>query len=133
MRRFACLVALGLVLGGGVAAAHHAIGSVYDTSRSLRIEGTITVFRFTDPHPTAALEVQSEAGPEVWQLEMDNRREMARAGMDAESLQPGDAVVVAGSPARIAPRTLYVRRLDRPADGFWYEQVGRSPEIGFLD
>jgi hypothetical protein len=132
MRRVACL-AFGLILVGGGAAAHHAIGSVYDTSQSLRIKGTITVFRFVDPHPTAALEVQGEAGPEIWQIEMDNRREMARAGMTPESLQPGDAVVVAGSPARIAPRTLYVRRLDRPAAGFWSEQAGRSPEIGFLD
>ena len=131
--RSLAVAAIASILGGGVAAAHHAIGSVYDTTQSLRIEGTLTVFRFVDPHPTAALEVQGEAGAEIWQIEMDNRREMARAGMTADSLRAGDVVVVAGSPARIAPRTLYVRRLDRPADGFWYEQAGRSPEIGFLD
>jgi len=40
-------------------------------------------------------------------------------------------VVLNGSIGRNQPRTLYVWRLDRPADGFWYEQVGMSPKIGF--
>jgi hypothetical protein len=37
--------------------------------------------------------------------------------------------VVAGSPARHEARSLYVRRIDRPSDGFWYEQVGATPRI----
>jgi hypothetical protein len=51
--------------------------------------------------------------------------------MNEETLKPGDRVVLNGSIGRNQPRTLYVWRLDRPADGFWYEQVGMSPKIGF--
>jgi hypothetical protein len=46
-----------------------------------------------------------------------------------ETWKPGDWIVVTGSPARTQRHSLYVRRLDRPADGFRYEQVGNSPRI----
>jgi hydrogenase maturation factor len=38
--------------------------------------------------------------------------------MTAETLKPGDRVVVTGSPARGGADGLYVRQLDRAADGF---------------
>jgi hypothetical protein len=42
---------------------------------------------------------------------------------------PADRIVVTGSVAREQASSLYVRRLDRPADGFRYEQVGSSPRV----
>jgi hypothetical protein len=51
-------------------------------------------------------------------------------GFTRETLEPGDRIVVVGSPARRQAQSLYVRRLDRPSDGFWYEQVGATPRIG---
>ena len=61
---------------------------------------------------------------------MDNRFELAGIGMTGDTLKPGDRVVVTGSLGRTEPRTLYIRRLDRPADGFRYEQVGSRPRVG---
>jgi hypothetical protein len=61
---------------------------------------------------------------------MDNRFELAQIGFNRDTVRPGDQVLVAGSPARTQERSLYIRRLDRPSDGFWYEQVGASPRIG---
>jgi hypothetical protein len=61
---------------------------------------------------------------------MDNRSELSEAGMSADTLKRGDRIVVTGSPGRTQPQTLYIRRLDRPADGFWYEQTGSRPRIG---
>jgi hypothetical protein len=61
---------------------------------------------------------------------MDNRFELEGVGMTGETLRPGDRVVVSGSLGRTDPRTLYIRRLDRPADGFRYEQVGSRPRVG---
>ena len=60
---------------------------------------------------------------------MDNRFELADIGMTSETLKPGDRVVVTGSLGRTEPRTLYIRQLDRPADGFRYEQVGSRPRV----
>jgi hypothetical protein len=60
---------------------------------------------------------------------MDNRFELAGIGMTSETLRPGDRVVVTGSPGKLDSRALYVRRLDRPMDGFRYEQVGSRPRV----
>jgi hypothetical protein len=122
----------GIALAGGTlaaasqtAAAHHAISAVYDGTRQQRLEGVVAEFQFINPHPFVIVTVDDE----TWRLEMDNRFELAGIGMTAETLKPGDRVVVTGSLGRTEPRTLYIRQLDRPADGFRYEQVGSRPRV----
>jgi hypothetical protein len=107
--------------------AHHSISAVYDGSRQQRLEGVVAEFRFVNPHPFVIVTV--EPGGEQWRLEMDNRSELAGIGVTGGTLKPGDRVVVSGSLGRNEPRTLYIRELERPADGFRYEQVGSRPRI----
>jgi hypothetical protein len=115
---------------GVVSHAHHSIAAIYDSSRQRRIEGGVTEFQFINPHPFLVLDVKGESGTnEQWKLEMDNRFELAQVGVTRETFKPGDHLVVSGSPARQQARSLYIRRLDRPSDGFWYEQAGASPRI----
>ena len=109
-------------------AMHHSIAGVYDSSRQVMIEGVVAEFHFVNPHPFVVVDVNNER----WKLEMDNLSELVEVGMTKETLKPGDRVVVTGSPVRSKPpQGLYVRRLDRPADGFRYEQVGTSPRVHF--
>jgi len=83
-----------------------------------------------NPHPFLFIEVKDANGTtEQWQLEMDNRSELAAIGVTATTFKPGDRVVVSGSLARARPLSLYLLRLDRPSDGFWYEQIGNTPRI----
>jgi hypothetical protein len=113
------------------AAAHHAIASIYDSGNPLQLEGAVVDFQFVNPHPFVVIETDGAAAPRAqWRLDMDNRHELVRVGMSATTFVKGDRVVVTGAPARDKSRSLYVRRLDRPADGFWYEQAGSSPRIG---
>ena len=113
-----------------VAGAHHSIASVYDGNRQVTVEGAVTRFQFVNPHPLLTVEVTGGSGtPQQWLLEMDNRSELAAVGMTGETLKPGDRVVVTGSAAREPSNRLYIYRLDRPADGFRYEQIGSSPRI----
>lgn len=110
--------------------AHHSISAVYDSTRQLRIEGVVTEFQFVNPHPFLIIAVAAgEASPQRWRLEMDNRFELSDIGMAADTLKPGERVIVSGSVGRTDPQSLYVRQLDRPADGFRYEQVGSRPRI----
>jgi hypothetical protein len=96
----------------------------------VKVEGVVAQFHFINPHPFVTIDVKNDSGrTQQWRLEMDNRFELSEIGMTAETLKPGDRVVVSGSPARSQSQSLYIRRLDRPADGFWYEQVGSSPRI----
>ena len=117
-------------LAGVPLQAHHAISTFYDTSQRVTIEAIVRELHFVNPHPFVLGDVRSRDGAtEEWRLEMDNRRELVDIGFTHQTLRPGDTIVVAGSPARREARSLYVRRIDRPSDGFWYEQVGASPRI----
>jgi hypothetical protein len=129
MNRWILLVAAVMALGIPAADAHHGLGSVYDSSREITIEGVVTEFHFVYPHPFVTISVKQGSTSAAWILEMDNRRELAEIGVTSETLKPGDRVVVSGSPDRKGGQSLYIRKLDRPADGFRYEQVGYSPRI----
>ncbi len=124
---------LGLTLSLGAtvppAHAHHSIAGMYDVREEVTIEGTVEELRFRNPHPILILGVEDGEGASQWLLEMDNRRELDRIGMTSETLQPGDRVIVIANPSRQVSGRAYIRRLDRPADGFGYEQVGNSPRI----
>jgi hypothetical protein len=109
--------------------AHHSIAAVYDGSRQQRLEAVVAEFQFVNPHPFVIVTVEANGAAESWRLEMDNRGELQGVGMSADTLKPGDRVVVSGSLGRTEPRTLYIRQLDRPADGFRYEQVGSRPRV----
>src|SRR5262245_13626112 len=121
-----------LVLASLAAQAHHSISGVYDSARQQRLEAVVTEFRFVNPHPFVIVTVQADGAEESWRLEMDNRFELADVGMTDSTLKPGDRVVVTDSLGRTEPRTLYIRQLDRPADGFRYEQVGSRPRVSTL-
>jgi hypothetical protein len=109
--------------------AHHSIAAVYDSSRQLELEAVVAEFQFVNPHPFVIVTVEADGAQQSWRLEMDNRFELQGIGMTGETLKPGDRVVVTGSLGRNEPRTLYIRQLDRPADGFRYEQVGSRPRV----
>lgn len=123
------IVGAALVLASAGAEAHHSIAAVYDGTRQQRLEGVVAEFQFMNPHPFVFIMVAGGEADERWRLEMDNRFELQSAGMTADTLKPGDRVVVTGSLGRMEPRTLYIRQLDRPADGFRYEQVGSRPRV----
>ena len=94
------------------------------------IDGTVSQFQLINPHPILIVDVRDSAGTvQQWRGEMDNRSELVAIGVTANTFTPGDRVVVKGSLARTQSQSLYILRLDRPMDGFWYEQVGSSPRI----
>ena len=128
MRRslLTCAAVLALT---GPALAHHSIAGVYDGSRPVTVEGAIVRFEFVYPHPFVVLNVGKEGAAVTWRLEMDNRGELVEVGFSDDTLRPGDRVVVSGSPARQEPNRLYIRRLERPADGLLYQQTGMRPEL----
>ena len=109
--------------------AHHSLAE-YDNSSRVTIDGVVARFQFINPHPFVNVTVVNDKGKkEEWRLELDNRFELEAIGMTSRTLVPGDRIVVSGMRGRTQFTNMYVRRLDRPADGFWYEQVGSTPKI----
>jgi len=114
---------------GMTAAAHHSVAGVYDTRQEATLAGVVVQFQFVYPHPFVILDASRDGSTERWTLEMDNRGELAQIGFTDATLKPGDQVSITGSLSRREPRRLYIRRLDRPSDGFAYRQVGNRPQI----
>ena len=122
--------AVSILLIGVPAGAHHSIAGIYDSRNQVKLDATVVDFQFINPHPFVVVETIERGRPQQWRLEMDNRFELSAAGMNAGTLRKGDRISVSGGRARDESRALYVRRLDRASDGFWYEQVGSSPKVG---
>ena len=129
MMRWVLALALSFGVLAPLADAHHSIAGMYNTREEVTIEGTVEELRFRNPHPFLIISVGIAGSTNQWLLEMDNRRELTRIGMTSETFRSGDRVIVVGNPSYDVSQRIYVRRLDRPADGFGYEQVGNSPRI----
>jgi hypothetical protein len=112
------------------AEAHHSIAGAYDSRRSVRIEGLVVRFAFVNPHAFVTLEVRESGGtPQLWHLEMDDRGELSEIGMTENTFKPGDRLIVSGSLGRREANRMYIQRLQRPADGYGYEQVNSRPRL----
>jgi len=111
---------LGSLLAIVPAHAHHSWAGVYNTEKSIIVEGVVTEFLFRSPHLALLIDVDNEAGEvEQWTVEWGSPRRMREAGHDVAVLQPGDEVVVTGQPAWTPGRkSVRMRSLMRAADGF---------------
>jgi len=113
------------------AGAHHSLSGVYDSSHPVTVDGVVVQFHFVNPHPYLTVAVQASDGRTAeWRMEMDNRFELEGIGMTSRTLTRGDRIKATGSRGYRDANSLYLRRLDRPSDGFWYEQVGSTPRVG---
>jgi hypothetical protein len=121
--------AIVLLLTAATVSAHHYIGNVYDSTKRVSLEGVVAVFRFVPAHPILEIDVVRNGRSERWRLEMDNHFELRAIGIEADTLKTGDKVTAEGSAAKDGSKAIYVRSLERPADGFHYEQVGATPRV----
>jgi NADPH:quinone reductase-like Zn-dependent oxidoreductase len=123
-------LAAAAAVSGDAALAHHSISAVYDTTRQVTVEGRVTEFLFVNPHPVLVVEIAKDgAAPQPWRLELDNRSELVEIGVNANTFRPGDRLVATGSAGRKNSQSLYAMKVERPADGLLYEQIGYSPRI----
>ena len=112
--------------------AHHSIAGMYDQGRRVTLDGVIAQYQFVNPHPFVVVDVTMNGATQSWKAELDNRWELQNVGMTPTTFNAGDRIVVSGSPGRDRTPLLYVWRLERPADGFLYEQIGTSPRVSRL-
>jgi hypothetical protein len=121
----AVIGAVAIVSAGSGGYAHHSIAGMYDSTRPVTVDGVVTQYQFVSPHPY--LDLRDARTSQVWRLEMDNRRELESIGVDGETFKAGDRLVVTGSPSRRGASQMYIERLQRPSDGFGYEQYNSRP------
>ena len=91
------------VLGMLPAGAHHSTAA-FDTTQVVKIEGTITQFRWTNPHASIKLDGVSEGDtPDgLWTVEMTAPNILINQGWTRTALKPGDKVTMYVNPLRNA-------------------------------
>ena len=104
-------LAIALSVVGGVVAmsgpllAHHAASS-YDSTKEVKIEGTLTEFRMVNPHPQVLFTVKGKDGSvEEWFGESQSPPyRWFNNGWKANTIKPGDTITIVGRPSREAGR-----------------------------
>lgn len=92
--------ALAAVLVTGAALAHHS-PIVFDRTRQVTLTGTVTEFRWGNPHSWIHIDVADADGKIAnWGVEMDPASHLARAGWRSSTLKPGDQVSIVVYPLR---------------------------------
>lgn len=98
--RLAAAVAV-VLAATGTAGAHHSF-AMFDQEHPLEIAGTVVEFRYTSPHSFILVEVKGADGAAavVWNLEGPAPSILARDGMSAKTIKPGDELILKIDPLR---------------------------------
>jgi hypothetical protein len=83
--------------------AHHSTGA-FDTSVVVAIEGTVTQFRWINPHASIKVDGKASGGHPsgVWTVEMTAPNVLTNSGWKRTSLKNGDKVTMYVNPLRNA-------------------------------
>lgn len=85
--------------------AHHGTAIFYDIHKVLILKGTVTSFKYANPHSQLYFDVKDDKGNVVhWAAEMRNPRNLQSFGHSEKELMekfaPGAQITVTGNPSR---------------------------------
>jgi uncharacterized protein DUF6152 len=126
MARIILILALVGIVLGAAADAHHSFGAFYHEEQTVSIEGTITEFRYINPHAWVYIAARDlEDVVRSVGAEWANPGRLNQQGIKKDTLKLGDRVIITGSPSRDPSEyKLHLKGIERPADGWRW--VGRG-------
>jgi hypothetical protein len=104
----------GVLLAGGSLKAHHAVAGVYDLNKEIVLEGRLKKLNFVNPHANIELSVPDKKikGKVVdWILTTASVQNLTRAGVNKQSMKPGELLKVTILPARNGNPAGFIRNL----------------------
>jgi Family of unknown function (DUF6152) len=93
---------IGMVFGllGASAWAHHSF-VMFDMTKSITINGSVTSFEWTNPHAYIEIDVPGESGAvKHWSVEMGSPSILQQSGWKFSTLKPGTKVTLQINPLR---------------------------------
>ena len=113
-----------LLLVTPTAFAHHS-AAMFDSTKTVTLEGSIERYEWANPH--VYIHLASSSG--VWIVEAGSPSMMQRAGWTPDSFAVGDAVTIDVNPARNAERRMARGIVVRPRDGAPLAFRGQAPVV----
>jgi hypothetical protein len=90
------LVVFGVLASAGAMMAHHGLGN-YDTTKAVRVKGTVVEFRPINPHSVIFIRENTADGKVTqWAIEGPDALQIKRRGLAKDTFKPGDVVEVCG-------------------------------------
>lgn len=110
----------------GPAQSHHSFAAVYDAEKEVTIEGKVVQFQYRNPHSVLHVLAKDANGVEKrYAVEWQGATQLGAAGISAQTVHPGDPVVVKGHPGRVAAENrLLMLQIQRTTDDFSWENRG---------
>jgi hypothetical protein len=95
------VLALGVLLTAVPLFAHHGGASLYDMSKALTVQATVTEFVWTNPHVEIGFDTKDDKGKvSHWILEASSPPVLVSRGWNRKSLEPGDVIKVTFNPSQ---------------------------------
>lgn len=97
------------------ASAHHAFASEYDESKRVTVSGTVTGFKWINPHAWLYVDTKDESGNVLsWSFEMGSPNGLTHRGWRSTELKKGDQVTVEGYGAKDSSNIANARTVTLP-------------------
>jgi hypothetical protein len=81
--------------------AHHPISAKFDTTKPVKLNGSVSAIDWANPHVHVFINVRDSAGRTInWAIELESAVDLQRSGWTWRSLNVGDLVAVEGVAAR---------------------------------
>jgi hypothetical protein len=94
-------VVAALALAAPLALAHHSFAVHFVSDRVVTVKGTVTAFKFTNPHGIVTFSVTKDDGSvEEWRAETNSPNALRRRGWTKDSIKVGEDVEIIGFPTR---------------------------------
>jgi DNA/RNA endonuclease YhcR with UshA esterase domain len=101
-------------MAASAAVAHHSAPVFYEVDERITVSGTVTEFRFSNPHAILKLEVVADDGErQLWTAETTSPSILRRRGWSQQSFAPGETVTLEGMPSLDGSYLLRITRAFR--------------------
>ncbi len=95
------IAGLGLLVSAAPLWAHHAFAAEFDSSKPIKLHGTVTKMEWINPHAWIHIDVKKPDGKiESWMIEGGTPNTLLRRGFTKNSLLPGTEIMVDGYQAK---------------------------------
>jgi hypothetical protein len=114
-RKLGAVVLAGLLLGVPSLWAHHGLAA-FDTTHTVKMQGTVTDFQWINPHAYIYADLKDENGKVAnWKLEMGSLGMLTRhGGWTRDTVKRGDKVTVQGFRAKDGSAYMSLGKIELP-------------------
>ena len=98
---------LAIVASSRAMLAHHGTNISYDEKKSIKFEGTVTEFRWANPHAQIYFDVKDAKDSVAhWGGELNSPGVLSKAGWSRRTFKAGDMITITLHPSRVEGATV---------------------------